>query len=111
MTFEPSIYIQVLISPLVAELLKYSAAPLTLFPGTSQVKMSALMSSLTSEADSLRCGVQHYILCLKLESKQSDEKVGKHMKRRRQEREVDLTLKPAELSTWSSHTEVMTGPV
>lgn len=82
-----------LISPLVAELLKYSVVPQSFFPffffpGTSQVKMSPLMSSLTSEANSLRSGAEHYILSLKAEEQTHsaisfdtsfDEKVGKQM--------------------------------
>lgn len=72
MTFGPSIYIQVLIPPLVAELLKYSV-PQTLFffSGTSQANMSPLMSSLTLEGNSLRSGMEHYILSLKQKSKQT----------------------------------------
>lgn len=89
MSFGLSIYIQVLISLLVAESLKYSVVLQTLtffsfFLGTSQVKMSPLMSSLTSEANSLHSDVEHYILSLKQKSKQTahicfDEKVGKQM--------------------------------
>lgn len=78
-----------LISPLVAELLKYSAAPLTLFfYGTSQVRMSPLMSSLTSKANSVRSGVEHCIFIFKAGEQTDsaivfgtsfDEKVGKQM--------------------------------
>lgn len=89
------------------------------FSGTSQVKTSTLMSSLSSEVNSRRSGVEHYILSWKQESKQTlPPSLAPALMRkwenkcRHQEMQVDLmVLKPTELSPWSLYMKVMTRPL